>query len=86
MKGGKLSSVQHTLHSALKMIRPVTCPMVNDIRKGFAVIHEPAKVSDNPIKFTAGLTAAVLLVADIENVASVENVRIQVWPDIEDLS
>jgi hypothetical protein len=52
--------------------------LMNKVRKAYAVIHEPAKVSDNPIKFTAGLTAAVLLIADIENVSRIENVRVQV--------
>ena len=35
-------------------------------------------MSDNPIKFTAGLTTAVLLIAEIENVEDTENLRIQV--------
>lgn len=78
LKTSKLSDVQTTLQSALKHVRPVTCPLMNKVRKAFVVIHEPAKVSDNPIKFTEGLTAAVLLVADIENVSSVENIRILV--------
>lgn len=52
--------------------------MMNKVRKAFAVIHEPAKMSDNPVKFTAGLTTAVPLVADIENLSDVENVRVLV--------
>ena len=52
--------------------------MINKIRKAAAVILEPAKISDNPIKFTAGLTAAVLFIAEIENVENSENLRIQV--------
>ena len=35
-------------------------------------------MSDNPIKFTAGLTTAVLLIAEIENVEDTDNLRIQV--------
>ncbi|XP_060575601.1 integrator complex subunit 4-like [Ruditapes philippinarum] len=82
LKSNQLSNVQNVLHSALKLVRPVTCMLMNKVRKAYAVIHEPAKVSDNPIKFTAGLTAAVLLIADIENVSRIENVRVQVkYPD-----
>ena len=78
LKTSKLSNVQTILQSALKHVRPAICPMMNKVRKAFAIIHEPAKVSDHTIKFTAGLTAAVLLVSDIENVSSVENLRILV--------
>lgn len=78
IKSGKLSNVQTILHSALKLVQPATCPVLKRLRKAFATIHEPAKVSDNPVKFTAGLTTAVLLIADIENVVQVENIRIQV--------
>ncbi|KAL4225430.1 Integrator complex subunit 4 [Mactra antiquata] len=78
----QLSMVQNVLHSALKLVAPCTCPLLNKVQKTYAVIHEPAKMSDNPIKFTAGLTAAVTLVADIENISRVENVRVQVkYPD-----
>ncbi|XP_052217575.1 integrator complex subunit 4-like isoform X2 [Dreissena polymorpha] len=82
IKSGQLSNVQNILHSALKLVQPVTCPVLKRVRKACATIHEPAKVSDNPVKFTAGLTTAVLLIADIENVVQVENIRIQVkYPD-----
>ena len=62
----------------LQLVQPVTCPLVRKVRKAFAVVHEPARMSDNPIKFTAGLTAAVRLVADLENVPKLDNVRIRV--------
>ena len=78
LKSQQLSAVQRVLHSALKSVRPTVCPMINKIRKAAAVILEPAKISDNPIKFTAGLTAAVLFIAEIENVENSENLRIQV--------
>ena len=78
LKTLQLSTVQNVLHSALKLVRPLTCHMVNKVRKTSATILEPVRLSDNPIKFTAGLTAAILFVADIENVANVENIRIQV--------
>ena len=70
--------MQNILHSALKLVRPVTFSLQNKVRKASAVIHEPAKVSDNPIKFTAGLTTAVFLLADIQNVEDISNLRVQV--------
>ncbi|XP_052782414.1 integrator complex subunit 4-like [Mya arenaria] len=82
LKGSQLSNVQNILLSALKLVQPVTCPLTRKVRKAFAVIHEPARVSDNPVKFTAGLTAAIPLIADVENVARLDNVRIRVqYPD-----
>lgn len=82
LQSNQLSTVQNVLHSALKLVHPVTCSMMNKVRKARAVIHEPAKLSDNPIQFTAGLTAAVQLIADIENLARLENLRVQVkYPD-----
>ena len=78
LKSQQLSSVQRVLHNALKLIHPTVCPVINKIRKAFAVVLEPARVSDNPIKFTAGLTTAVLFIAEIENVEDTENLRIQV--------
>ena len=35
-------------------------------------------MSENPIKFTAGLTVAIQFIAEIENVENTENLRIQV--------
>ena len=78
LKSQQLSAVQRVLNTALKSVRPTVCPVINKIRKAYAVVLEPARMSDNPIKFTAGLTVAVQFIAEIENVENTENLRIQV--------
>ena len=78
MKSQQLSSVQRVLNTALKSVKPTTCPVINQIRKAYAFVLEPARISENPIKFTAGLTVAIQFIAEIENVENTENLRIQV--------
>lgn len=50
----------------------------NQVRQASAVINEPQGGSDNPLRFTAGLTLGVDVDADIKNVMHISQVYIQV--------
>ena len=50
----------------------------NQLRRASANIVEPSGTSDNSLKFMAGLTVAVTLVADIDEVENIQDVRIKV--------
>ena len=50
----------------------------NQLRRASANIIEPSGTSDNSLKFMAGLTVAVTLVADIDEVENIQDVRIKV--------
>ena len=50
----------------------------NQLRRASANISEPSGTSDNSLKFMAGLTVAVTLVADIDEVENIQDVRIKV--------
>ncbi|XP_067668876.1 integrator complex subunit 4-like [Haliotis asinina] len=79
----KLNSVRHLIQSAIPLIRPVACPTTQQVRKAQVVIHEPGpNVSDTPVKFAAGLTAAIPLDVTVENLPDVDRLKIQVrYPD-----
>jgi len=66
------------LQFSLKSIRPCAFPVANRVRKASAVLHEPTGMSDNPIKFSAGLTSAVAIDATLENVQNTGCVKLQV--------
>ncbi|KAL3848604.1 hypothetical protein ACJMK2_019453 [Sinanodonta woodiana] len=75
--------VQKSLQAALLLIKPVVCPLGNQVRKATAIIHEPSGLTDNAVKFTAGLTTAVMMDAELENIHDVSSIRIQVcYPDM----
>ncbi|XP_064615609.1 integrator complex subunit 4-like [Liolophura sinensis] len=73
-----------TIQSALPLIKPCHLPLTNHIRKATAVIKQPTGLSDNAVKFTAGLTVSVEVDAILENVQEIQNIRLQViYPDSE---
>lgn len=75
----KLNSVRHLIQSAIPLIRPVAFPTTQQVRKAKVVIHEPGpNVSDIPVKFAAGLTAAIPLDVTVENLPDVHRLKIQV--------
>ena len=51
----------------------------NQLQRASADILEPSGVSEHPLKFMAGLTVAVTLVAQINEVENIQDVRIKVW-------
>ncbi|XP_014681400.1 PREDICTED: integrator complex subunit 4-like [Priapulus caudatus] len=66
----------------LVLHRPVMLELANHIRQAAATIVEPAGMSDNALKFTAGLTLAVHLDVVLENVEKMDAVRLKVtYPD-----
>ena len=52
----------------------------NHLRQSRAVLNEPAGGSDNPLRFTAGLTVKIHIDAMLENVSDPSCVNIQVSP------
>lgn len=71
--------LMRTLQYSVKSMKPCAVPIENKIRKVSAVMTEPTGVSDNPIKFTAGLTCSVPVEATLENIQSVSQVKLQVY-------
>ncbi|XP_041482405.1 integrator complex subunit 4-like [Lytechinus variegatus] len=83
----KLSAARHGILT--KFLQPLllhnrapVLSLANTISRVSAVIREPAGGSDNPLRFTAGLTLGLFVDAELENVRDLERVRIQVrFPD-----
>ncbi|XP_070538096.1 integrator complex subunit 4-like [Ptychodera flava] len=50
----------------------------NQLRRAKAVVTEPAGGSDNPLKFTAGLTLGLNVDCIIENIQDIQNIQIQI--------
>ena len=50
----------------------------NQLRQAEAVMNEPQGGSDNPLRFTAGLTLGIDVDAEITNIASTSQVYVQV--------
>ncbi|CAI9741870.1 integrator complex subunit 4-like [Octopus vulgaris] len=68
----------------MSLMQPQALHISNRLCKVEVVIHEPTKTSDNPLKFTAGLTAALPLHASINNIQDVSCIRALVkYPDLE---
>lgn len=67
-----------TIQGALPLIKPCHLPLTNHIRKATAVIKQPTGLSDNAVRFTAGLTVSVEVDAILENVQELQNIRLQV--------
>jgi hypothetical protein len=66
------------LQSLVSGYRPPPLALENQLRQASAVINEPQGGSDNPLRFTAGLTLGVDVDADITNVMHTSQVYIQV--------
>ena len=66
------------LQSLVSSCQPPPLALENQLRQASAVINEPQGGSDNPLRFTAGLTLGVDVDADITNVMHTSQVYIQV--------
>jgi hypothetical protein len=66
------------LQSLVSNYQPPPLTLENQLRQASAVINEPQGGSDNPLRFTAGLTLGVDVDADITNVMHTSQVYIQV--------
>ena len=66
------------IQSVLTNHKPSALQLSNHVRRANAEIIEPTGTSDNTIKFTAGLTTGIPFIAKVENVANLQNIRIQV--------
>lgn len=66
------------LQSLVSSYQPPALKLENQLRQASAVINEPQGRSDNPLRFTAGLTLGVDVHADITNVMHTSQVYIQV--------
>eukprot|EP00106_Octopus_bimaculoides_P000834 XP_014768276.1 PREDICTED: integrator complex subunit 4-like [Octopus bimaculoides] len=68
----------------MSLMQPQALHISNRLCKVEVIIHEPTRTSDNPLKFTAGLTAALPLHASINNIQDVSSIRALVkYPDLE---
>ncbi|KAK2192531.1 hypothetical protein NP493_28g05019 [Ridgeia piscesae] len=73
------------LRVALQRHRPYMLHLDNQLQRASADILEPSGVSEHPLKFMAGLTVAVTLVAQINEVENIQDVRIKLrYPDSEE--
>ena len=66
------------LQDALTNHKPGVIKLTNQLCRGLVEIIEPTGNSDNPLKFTAGLTVACPMIANVDNIQNVQNLRIQV--------
>lgn len=76
-----LSSVTTLLDLLQKFFRgqPISLKIENRLRQATARIMEPTNNVDNPIRFSAGLTLAVDVVAWLKNIDNVGNIFIKVY-------
>lgn len=83
LENGKISDILKHLQHAVKSIAPCGISLQNScIRRVTAIMHEPTGSSDNPIRFTTGLTVTVPVHAMFENVQNVDCIRLKVhYPD-----
>ncbi|CAH1783179.1 unnamed protein product [Owenia fusiformis] len=87
---GELESRQpaiflRVLQSTLGLHKIDIHTLSNNVQKAHVVIHEPVSESDNPIRFTAGLTVGVQFIAIIENIDDSHNLRLKIkYPDQEE--
>ena len=75
----RLQILPEVFRDLAKLLRPcaaTTAPC--DVRKSRAIIHEPPSNSDITVKFPAGLSATVSLVASLENVEDTGRVSVLV--------
>ncbi|XP_071501854.1 integrator complex subunit 4-like [Diadema antillarum] len=85
----KLSAARHAILT--KFLQPLLLhnrapplSLGNTLSLVAADIHEPTGGSDNPMRFTAGLTLGVFLDASLRNVRDLERIRIEVkFPDFQ---
>lgn len=79
LENGKISDILKHLQHAVKSIAPCGISLQNScIRRVTAIMHEPTGSSDNPIRFTTGLTVTVPVHAMFENVQNVDCIRLKV--------
>lgn len=79
LENGKISDILKHLQHAVKSIAPCGISLQNScIRRVTAIMHEPTGSSDNPIRFTTGLTVTVPVHATFENVQNVDCIRLKV--------
>ena len=67
-----------TLQPVLQHHRLCVLRLDGQLHRAHATILEPTGMSDTTLKFTAGLTTAVSLVATVDNVKNTQNVCVQV--------
>ncbi|XP_041355136.1 integrator complex subunit 4-like [Gigantopelta aegis] len=78
----KLNTVRNLIQSAMPLVCISSFPLTCQIRKATVTVHEPPQLSEIPIKFAAGLTAAIPVDATVENIANIQDIKIQVrYPD-----
>ncbi|GAB1608958.1 integrator complex subunit 4-like [Argonauta hians] len=77
--------LQRVLQPDLCLMRPQGLDMTGRLcRRIEATIHEPTGASENPLRFTAGLTAALPLHASLDNVHDISDIRALVkYPDLD---
>ncbi|XP_074658492.1 integrator complex subunit 4-like isoform X2 [Tubulanus polymorphus] len=74
----RLSAFTNPLQAAMYQSKPPVVKISHRLRKLRATIVEPTENSDNPLRFTAGLTVDVNMEVVLENVRDIENIKIQV--------
>lgn len=79
LENGKISDILKHLQHAVKSIAPCGISLQNScIRRVTAIMHEPTGSSDNPIRFTTGLTVTIPVHATFENVQNADCIRLKV--------
>lgn len=83
LENGKISDILKHLQHAVKNIAPCGIALQNTcVRKVTAIMHEPTGSSDNPVRFTAGLTVTIPVHATLENVKNPGSIRLKIhYPD-----
>ncbi|KAH9491801.1 Integrator complex subunit 4 [Bulinus truncatus] len=77
-----LQATHNVLQKALSVLRPSPIPLFRGIRQVKATLDEPVENLESAIKMAAGLTAGLRVIAKVENITDVRNVKIQIkYPD-----
>lgn len=79
LENGKISDILKHLQHAVKSIAPCGIAFHSScVRKVTAIMHEPTGSSDNPVRFTAGLTVTIPVQATLQNVQNADCIRLKV--------
>ncbi|XP_055869000.1 integrator complex subunit 4-like [Biomphalaria glabrata] len=77
-----LQVTHSVLQKAINSLSPSAVPLFRGIRQVKATLEEPVENLETAIKMAAGLTAGLRVIAKVENIKDVRNVKIQVkYPD-----
>ena len=80
LENGKISDILKHLQHAVKSIAPSGISLQNScVRRVTTVMHEPTGSSDNPVRFTAGLTVTIPVHATLENIQNADSIRLKVF-------